>query len=107
MMKKAVITINGQEWPCRPTMGAMLRFRQETGHEVTEIKDSSLSEICTYLWCCIKSASSADGKAFDLSLMDFADRIDQNDLAEWTAQITGDDKPSSGNQSKKKAPSRS
>ena len=82
-MAKVEITINGVVCPCRQTMGAMLRFKQETGKEVTEIDPGSFSDLCTYLWCCVKSASKADGKDFDLSLMDFADSVTPEDATEW------------------------
>lgn len=82
-MAKVEITINGVAYPCRQTMGAMLRFKQETGKEVTEIDPGSFSDLCTYLWCCVKSASKADGKDFDLSLMDFADSVTSEDATEW------------------------
>lgn len=82
-MAKVEITINGVAYPCRQTMGAMLRFKQETGKEVTEIDPGSFSDLCTYLWCCVKSASKADGKDFDLSLMDFADSVTPEDATEW------------------------
>ena len=38
-MKKATITISidGKEYPCRPTMGAMLRFKEQTGKDISEI----------------------------------------------------------------------
>jgi len=77
------IKVNGKTYPCRPTMGAMLRFKQETGREVTQIDGNSISDLCTYLWCCIVSASQADGKPFELSLMDFADNISPDDLKAW------------------------
>lgn len=64
-------------------MGAMLRFKQETGKEVTEIDPGSFSDLCTYLWCCVKSASKADGLDFSLSLMDFADNVTPEEATEW------------------------
>ena len=86
-MKKVEITINGEAYPCRPTMGAMLRFKKETGREVTEIDATSLSDLCTYLWCCIVSACAAEEKKFGLSLMDFADSINPEDMNEWTQSV--------------------
>ena len=74
-MKRIEITINGTAYPCSPTMGAMLRFKQETGREITEIDASSFSDLCTYLWCCVKSAAKREGKPFDMALMDFADSL--------------------------------
>ena len=81
-MKLLTIVVNGKEYPCRVTMGAMLRFRRETGREVTEI-NGSLEDLCTYLWCCVCSACRRDGKDFDMSLMDFADALDPETLTAW------------------------
>ena len=82
-MKKVEIKIGNEVFPCRQTMGAMLRFKQETGREITEINAKSFTDICTFLWCCIFSASKADGKKFKLSLMDFADNVSPEDMNEW------------------------
>lgn len=82
-MKKVEIKIGNEVFPCRQTMGAMLRFKQETGREVTEIDATSFTDICTFLWCCIVSASKSDGKKFKLSLMDFADSVSLEDMNEW------------------------
>ena len=79
-MKRIEITVNGTAYPCSPTMGAMLRFKEQTGREITQIDPSSLSDLCTYLWCCVKAGAKREGKEFDLSLMD--------DMAEWNAAIT-------------------
>ena len=35
-MAKIEVTINGAKYPCRPTMGAMLRFKKETGKTLTD-----------------------------------------------------------------------
>ena len=75
--------IDGKAYPCRQTMGAMLRFKQETGKEVTEI-DGGLSDMCTFLWCCIASACKADGVDFDMSLMEFADSLTPEQMEAWT-----------------------
>lgn len=88
-MKRIEININGEAYPCSPTMGAMLRFKQETGREITEIDPGSLTDLCTYLWCCIVSASKREGKPFDLSLMDFADSITPESMEEWSAAVSG------------------
>lgn len=86
-MSKVEVTINGEKYPCRPTMGAMLRFKRETGKEVTELRDTDVSDMCVYLFCCIQSACAADKRAFDMGLMEFADSIDPEGLAAWTRQI--------------------
>ena len=86
-MKRIEITINGTAYPCSPTMGAMLRFKQETDREITEIDPNSFSDLCTYLWCCVVSAAKREGKPFDLSLMDFADSLTPEDMAKWNKAI--------------------
>lgn len=39
-MKK--IQIKGKEYPCRVTMGAMLRFKRESGKDIREIDQSDI-----------------------------------------------------------------
>jgi len=89
-MAKVEITINGKAYPCRATMGAMLRFKRETGKEVTEIKETSFSDMAIYLWCCITSACKHDGIDFDMSMMDFADSISPEDVIAWSQVANGD-----------------
>lgn len=86
-MEKVEIKINDKVYPCRPTMGAMLRFKRETGKEVTEITGGSLTDLCTYLYCCVASACAADRVDFNMGLMDFADALNPEDMAAWTTQL--------------------
>lgn len=87
-MKRIEININGIAYPCSPTMGAMLRFKQETGREITEIDPTSFSDLCTYLWCCVASGAKREGKAFEMSLMEFADSLTPDEMSEWNKAIT-------------------
>ena len=77
------IKVNGQEYPCRITMGAMLRYRNETGNDVGTMRSDDLSGLITFLWCCVASACNADRVEFGMSLMDFADRIDPDTVQEF------------------------
>lgn len=86
-MAKIEVTINGVKYPCRPTMGAMLRFKRETGREITDIDAKSFTDLCTYLYCCVASASAADKVNFSMSLLEFADALNPDDMNEWTAQL--------------------
>ena len=101
-MKRIEIIVNGTAYPCSPSMGAMLRFKQETGKEITEIDPTSFSELCTYLWCCVVSGAKREGKPFDLSLMDFADSLPPEDMIEWNKSILADMAPDTGTDGKKK-----
>ena len=100
-MAKIEININGKAYPCRPTMGAMLRFKNETGREVTDI-DGGFSDLCTYLWCCVVSACKKDNIPFDLSLMDFADSIEPADMEAWSRAIQAESGAESGKKNKQK-----
>lgn len=82
-MGKIEIEVNGKPFPCRPTMGAFLRFKRETGREVTEMGEGSFTDLCTLLWCCVVSASAHDGLKFGLSLMEFADSVSPEDVKAW------------------------
>lgn len=86
-MAKVEVTINGVTYPCRPTMGAMLRFKKETGKEITEITDKSFTDLCTYLYCCVVSASAADKINFSMSLLEFADALNPEDMEAWAAKM--------------------
>jgi len=76
-MKKRII-INGTEYPVRMTMGALLRFKQQTGKDVSECKD--VADMIILLWCMIASACAADNIPFTLSLEKFADSCSPEDL---------------------------
>lgn len=75
------IEIAGKMYPCRETMGAFLRYKNETGHEASEMQ--TVSDWCTYLYCCIKSACNADGVEFGYDLEMFADLIEADTLTQW------------------------
>lgn len=98
-MKQLVIRVAGVEYPCTPSMGAMLRFKQKTDKEVTEIDPGSLTELCTYLWCCVVSGAKRAGMEFGMDLMEFADAVSPDDMVAWQraiSEVTGDDEDADG-----------
>lgn len=80
------IKVDGAELPCRVTMGAMLRFKRETGRDVSAMASDDVSDLVVFLWCCVASACNADGVEFGLSLDDFADRLDPDGLNRFYAE---------------------
>lgn len=102
-MAKVTVNINGVDYPCRPTMGAMLRFKKETGKEVTEMQQGGFSDLCAYLYCCVASASAADKVPFEMSLMDFADALSPEDMTAWAQQVQGDGTKTDDGDSEKKS----
>jgi hypothetical protein len=79
----------------------MLRFKQETGKEVSD--GLTLSDLITLMWCCIASACARDGAAFSLSVLEMADAMDQGDFEAWQKSLSPDPSPQGkGNEGKKK-----
>lgn len=88
MERKGIeIEIDGAIYPCRMTMGAMVLFKEQTGREVTDIDAGSLSDMCRFLWCCVKSASRRDKVEFPLTFEDFADGVTPDIILSWTEAI--------------------
>ena len=58
------IRIAGKDYPCMMTMGAMLRFKQQMGYEVTAMKGEAFTDTLTLLWCCVASACAREKVPF-------------------------------------------
>lgn len=101
-MKRIEILINGKAYPCQQTAGAMLRFKEVTGKEVTEMEPGSLSDLIKFLWCCVAGACKREGKELEYSLMDFADAIGPEELASWQEELAEEQKNGKEEGSKKK-----
>lgn len=86
------IIIKGKEYPCRITMGAMLRFKRETGKDVSELNDKDISELIAFVWSCTCSACSADGVEFNLTVEQFADSLEPKDLQGFTNHMNAQKK---------------
>lgn len=87
-MKK--IKVYGKEYPMRMTMGAMLRFKRETGKDVSEM-GTDVSLMIVFLFCCVMSACNADGLDFGLDLDKFADGLEMDALNSFVETLTGAD----------------
>ena len=85
-MKTATIIVDGNAYPCRSTLGAMLKYQQVTGRDVSEM-DGSLTDLFVFLWCCVFTACRHDGIAFNLTLEQFGDSLTPDDLQNWATTI--------------------
>lgn len=85
------------------TMGAMLRFKRETGKDITAIT-GEVSDMCVLLYCCLVSACNADKVELNMSLDDFADSISPDDLNAWqeALNLTSKTETTEENSAKKK-----
>lgn len=83
------IRIKNNEYPCRVTMGAMVRFKRESGKDVQQVDTSDVEGMLLFLWCCTKSACNADGVDFALTPDTFADMIEPDDFAGFFNEVAG------------------
>lgn len=74
------IVIAGKEYPCRITMGAMLRFKRAIGHDVSKLDSGKIEELLTFVHCCIASACNVDRIEFGLTVEEMADNIEPDAL---------------------------
>ncbi len=81
-MSKFSVTIDNKEYPIKMSMGAILRFKQQTGKDIATLKenDFSLEDNLALVWCCIKSACSHEKVKFTMDFMDFADSVNVADV---------------------------
>ena len=92
------ITIGGKSYPCRVTMGAMLRFKRATGKDVAKLDGDNMEELMIFLHSCLSSACKVDGVEFDMTMEDMADQMTPDDINEFYGAMN------SGDESKKKMP---
>ncbi len=96
------ITVNGKAFPCYQTAGAMLRFKDLTGKEVSEIKARDISDLVKFIWCCVVSACAREKVDFPLSLMEFADAVTPDQMRRW--QEDNKQEPDDEESGQKKSP---
>lgn len=78
----------GTEYRTEVTLGALRRFRKETGYDFVTERAGKLTadDMGVLLWATIKSGAKADGKKFDEELDDFLDNVTPEMLTAWTSQ---------------------
>ena len=83
------IKIGTHTVPCRITMGALLRYKRETGKDASQMAASDVEAMLMLMYCCCKSASKADGEAFDMDFELFCDSLEPSAINEFNASING------------------
>ena len=86
------IVIAGKEYPCRVTMGALLRFKRATGHDVSSMDYEDMEELMVFVHSCVSSACKADGVDFGLDVMDLADQLEPDALNSFYSAMGGGEK---------------
>lgn len=87
-MAQITIKINGENYPCRLTMGALLAYKRKTGQDVGNLNADDIESILLLLGCCLESTCRAEGKqlpeGFNADVL--ADFINMEDAAELWAK---------------------
>lgn len=85
------IEIYGKEYPCRLTMGALMRFKQRTGKELSDL-GTDLTLLASLARCCVESACAADGVAApEEDEQRFADALTMDKVSEFALMVAGGD----------------
>ncbi len=91
-MKKTKIKVGDKEFPCRVTMGAMVRFKNESGKDVSKLEKANISELVLFVYCCVKSACNADKVEFDYDFQSFADLMEPDAANSFYEDMGGEEK---------------
>lgn len=77
------VTIDGTEYPCALTNGALLQFAETTGHDFgAPAPDSTpVRDNLAIIHACAVSGARREGKQFPYSLVEMADLTTPADLA--------------------------
>ena len=84
---KNEIEIAGKKYPVRVTMGALVRFKQMQGKEVSEMDENSSEDLCAYVYCILLSACNADKIEFEYDFLSFCDIIDSAKINEMSQML--------------------
>ena len=98
MAKLTNLTIRGKEYPCRVTMGAMVRYKAQTGKDISTMQDGVLAAMVLFIWCFVAAAFNADDVAFDMDYQKFADSIEPDQIDGFME--TGDEQKKTANEVK-------
>lgn len=99
-MKK--ITLKGKSYPCRLTMGAMMRFKKLTGKEISQMEGDDVSSMTTFFYACVASACKADDVDFHYDLETFADLIQPTDFESFNKVLLASNDEASSPEKKMK-----
>ena len=82
MRNKIEIQIDGVSYPCTPSLGAMLRFKQETGKEANQLDNNSVTEMATFLWTCVIAGCAREKVKLPMTLLSYDERTKWNEAVQ-------------------------
>jgi hypothetical protein len=86
------VEINGTSYPMRATMGAWRKFEQASGVKVAQVSTDDVTRIPELAYYFIQSGCKAAGMKFELSVDDFLDIVEVEDvqaISEAVAKLIG------------------
>lgn len=103
---KNQFTLNNNTYPFRLTMGAMVRFKQMMGYEISDLNKDGKEDsegLCAYFYCMISSACNSDGVEFPYKdFLSFCDAITPADIANMMSALA-ENNPDEDTKKKKKS----
>ena len=84
------LTVGSEKYPCRITTGAMIRFKNQFGRDISAIDSEDIEQSTFFVYACVKSSCKRDGVDFDMSFEDFADNLLPEDLAEFFTETASE-----------------
>lgn len=99
-----VITIQGKDYPCRLTPGAIVRFKRATGKTMDDFTSgkADFEDNVRLLFECVASASRADQINLDFDCDLFMDMLDVNEIVALQKELFGISDNQSGDDPQKK-----
>lgn len=85
------IKICGEEFPCEVTMGALLRFNEERGYDISSPQAGNTADAIRFFYYCVESACNKHHVDFGMSLMDFADNCSIAELNDFNSQFKNEE----------------
>lgn len=85
-MESKAFNFDGRELPARMAMGALRRFRQQTGEDFLKIQadgEVTAEMLGVLLWACITTQCKVEGVEFGVSCDDFLDRVSPDEVSAW------------------------
>lgn len=84
-----MLKINGAEYPCQQTMGALRIFQTEVGHDIpADLGAMSTQDFFVYIYACCKSACRKTKHSFPYDCYDdFADALPLDGIKEILADF--------------------
>jgi hypothetical protein len=89
-VKIMIKTSTGEEYPCKLTLGAMRRFKAETGKDVSNMDGAA--DMAVLMWCCTVSECAVEGVKMPWGLDEFCDRMDMESIGEFSSILNDGEK---------------